>query len=219
MIKTLICKRCRMPFLSRAWTRQWLKRGMLSGKLFQQFLAHRHLTRHGAQISPTSYIADARSITGNHTEHLTVGHNTFIGRCTVTLNSRVTIGDFVCINDGVIILTASHDVTTASWNSIAAPVFVGNYAWIATNAIILPGVRIGTGAVVGAGAVVTKDIPDFGIAVGNPARLLEKKRAVHLNYNPVRHLAVYEAWLGPPHGALTSKHTHDDHDSHEPSKS
>lgn len=51
-------------------------------------------------------------------------------------------------------------------------VIIGDASWIGDSVIILPGVRIGTGAVIGAGAVVTKDIPEFGIAVGNPAKVI-----------------------------------------------
>ena len=68
---------------------------------------------------------------------------------------------------------------------------------------ILPGVRIGRGAVVGAGAVVSRDVPDHGIVVGNPARLLDRRRVEELNYSPVANLALFEAWLG--HGHKTDK--------------
>ena len=53
------------------------------------------------------------------------------------------------------------------------PSFIGNDVWIGANVTVLKGVRIGDGAVVGAGSVVTKDIPELGIAVGNPARVVK----------------------------------------------
>jgi acetyltransferase-like isoleucine patch superfamily enzyme len=108
----------------------------------------------------------------------------------------ITIGSKVCINDGVQLLTASHDVRDRHWSMRAAPIVIGDYAWIATGAVILPGVRIGEGAVIGAGAVVTRDVPDRALAVGNPARVRRDARALELRYNPNRFVALFEAWLG-----------------------
>jgi len=68
------------------------------------------------------------------------------------LHDEVRIGSHVCINDGVVILTASHDVNDPHWRAVTKPVVIDDYAWIATGATILPGVRIGRGAVVGASA-------------------------------------------------------------------
>ena len=50
---------------------------------------------------------------------------------------------------------------------------IGNDVWVGANSVILPGVKIGTGAIVGAGSVVTKDVPEYAIVVGNPARILK----------------------------------------------
>jgi len=63
---------------------------------------------------------------------------------------------------------------------------------------LLPGVHIGRGAVVGAGAVVSRDVPEFAVAVGNPAKIMTKKRTERLEYAPVDFVAEYEAWLGNP---------------------
>lgn len=73
---------------------------------------------------------------------------------------------------------------------------VGDYAWIATNAIILPGVSIGKGAVVGAGAVVRRDVPEYAIVIGNPASVQIIQRTMDLNYSPVILNAPFEAWIG-----------------------
>ena len=101
----------------------------------------------------------------------------------------------MCINDGVQLLTASHSVTDPMWEHKKSPIIIAEYAWIATNAIILPGVRIGRGAVVGAGAVVSKSVGDYEIVVGNPASTISKKRTENLNYNPCEFLAGNRAWL------------------------
>jgi len=116
------------------------------------------------------------------------------------LHDEVRIGSHVCINDGVVILTASHDVNDPHWRAVTKPVVIDDYAWIATGATILPGVRIGRGAVVGASAVVGREVPPCGIAVGNPAAILKKERAADLNYSPVTLLAFQEAWLGKTNG-------------------
>jgi maltose O-acetyltransferase len=127
-----------------------------------------------------------------------VGRNSFIGRVEVQAHAEVYIGSHVCLNDGVRIITASHDVQDASWRDVSAPVRIEDFAWIATGATLLPGIVIGRGAVVGACAVVTRDVPAGGVAVGNPAQVRTKRRPEQLNYNPVHSLALFRAWLGKP---------------------
>ncbi|MGD0261634.1 MAG: acyltransferase [Verrucomicrobiota bacterium] len=114
------------------------------------------------------------------------------------MHASVEIGSCVCINDGVQILTASHDVRSPNWPLIAQPIVVRDHAWIAVNALILPGVTIGRGAVVGAGAVVAKDVPDYAVVVGNPAQVRVNARCHELNYNPTCFLGFQAAWLGRP---------------------
>jgi len=80
----------------------------------------------------------------------------------------ITIGDVVTISSRVII--ATHD----SWRGIAAPVNIGDSAFIGIGAILLPGVTVGKGAVVAAGAVVTKSVDPKTIVAGSPARLLRR---------------------------------------------
>ncbi len=106
------------------------------------------------------------------------------------------IGCNVCINDGAKLLTASHDLKDTKWRSFAEGIIIDDFAWVATDATILPGVRIGKGAVVGAGAVVARDVPDFAVAIGNPAQVRENARERSLDYSPVRSQAVSNAWLG-----------------------
>ena len=67
---------------------------------------------------------------------------------------------------------AYHDLDDHSITPPSRPIIVGDNVWIGTRAIILPGVTIGDGAVIGAGAVVTKDVPARSVAAGNPARIL-----------------------------------------------
>lgn len=90
---------------------------------------------------------------------------------------KVTIGDNVLIAPNVSIYTAGHPVHPASRNSgyeYGIPITIGNNVWIGGSAVILPGVTIGDNVVIGAGSVVTKDIPDNMIAAGNPCKIIRE---------------------------------------------
>jgi len=103
----------------------------------------------------------------------------------------VELGNFVCINN----LNSSQDLLSPLWKYKKRPIQINDNAWIATNAIILPGIKIGRGAVVGAGALVSKDVEDYSVVIGNPAKVIDKNRTKILNYNPCEFLAVNNAWL------------------------
>ncbi len=127
---------------------------------------------------------------------LRVGRETAIGRSvSISLHSDVTIGSRVAINEGVKLLTGSYNTSGFEWKASAKPIIIKDYTWIAENAIILPGVTIGRGAVVGAGSVVQSDIPDYSIAFGSPARVYPARRPASLDYNPIQQIPAFEAWL------------------------
>jgi acetyltransferase-like isoleucine patch superfamily enzyme len=88
---------------------------------------------------------------------------------------EIVIGNDVALGPHVRIFTATHDYTTYDLKDVAQSVNVEDNAWVGGGAIILPGVTIGRGAIVGAGSVVTKDIPAFSVAVGNPARVVRTR--------------------------------------------
>lgn len=96
------------------------------------------------------------------------------------------IGNNVNISSDVKIYTLQHDYNDADFKVSGAKVVIGDYAWISVRAIVLPGVSIGRGAVVAAGSVVTKDIPDLAVVGGVPAREISKRKD-DLNYNPATH--------------------------------
>jgi acetyltransferase-like isoleucine patch superfamily enzyme len=173
----------------------WLKRLYHLKSPVVLLLGPALLRRRGASIGQRVIIGKAR-ISGPWTA-LAIGDESSLGRCDISLHDRVTIGRRVVINDGAIVLTASHSISDPSWRMTRAPVVIGDYAWIATGAIILPGVSVGEGAVIGAGAVVRDDVPAYAVAIGNPAQILPRRRVEALDYSPVLLNAPFEAWTGP----------------------
>ena len=104
------------------------------------------------------------------------GDNVFFNvNCVVLDENKVTIGSHVLFGTGVQLYTASHplEAQMRRTHKISKPISIGDDCWIGGNTIICPGVTIGNGCVIGAGSVVTKDIPDFTMAVGNPAKVIK----------------------------------------------
>jgi putative colanic acid biosynthesis acetyltransferase WcaF len=105
-----------------------------------------------------------------------VGNRSSIGeRAWVYALTKVEIGHDCCIGEEVRLLTGSHDVSSPTFDLVMKPIAIEDYVWIATGAMILPGVTIGEGAVVAAGAVVTKDVLPWTVVAGNPAREVKKR--------------------------------------------
>ncbi len=106
-----------------------------------------------------------------------IGKDSIIGEWAV-LDGRdkLTIGDHVDIATGVMIYNCEHDVNDPDFSPVCAPVEIGDYVFIGPRAIILPGIKIGKGAVVAAGAVVTKDVGEFTIVGGVPAQIIGERK-------------------------------------------
>lgn len=83
----------------------------------------------------------------------------------------ITIEDNVMIASNVQLISNNHDPYNL-WILTCKPVLIKESAWIGAGATILPGVCVGKHAIIGAGSVVTKDVPDYAVAVGNPARVI-----------------------------------------------
>jgi len=194
MLRFLWFHRSRPPLFSVEFLRTWAKRVLTAPSLVRMTVSRMRLVRRGALIGEDSCLGAVKVM--GKAGLLSVGRSSFIGQAKIAVHDRVEIGSNVCINDGVLILTASHSVDDPLWGPITKPVVIGDYAWIAVGAMILPGVRIGRGAVVGAGAVVSKNVPDYAVATGNPAIIREGRRTRKLTYTPVRFLAFQDAWLG-----------------------
>lgn len=106
-----------------------------------------------------------------------VGQNAFLdGR------DKLTIGRHVDIASDVMILNSKHDINSEDFKAITAPVEIGDYVFIGPRAIILPGIKIGKGAIVAAGAVVTKNVLEFAIVGGVPAKEIGERKIKNLNY-------------------------------------
>jgi acetyltransferase-like isoleucine patch superfamily enzyme len=121
-------------------------------------------------------------------EKIRIGSNSIIGNDAFLDGRReITIGDNVNIGGHVQIYTLEHDPQAADFGTKGGPVTIGDNAYVATRSTILPGVAIGAGAVVAAGAVVTKDVPEFHIVAGIPARKIGE-RSRELEYQLDYHL-------------------------------
>jgi maltose O-acetyltransferase len=108
--------------------------------------------------------------------HVRIGARSFANVGLVALDvAAITIGDDVQIGPYVQLLTPTHPLDPAlrrdKWEA-AEPITIGDNVWLGGGVVVLPGVRIGADSVVGAGAVVTRDLPAGVVAVGNPARVV-----------------------------------------------
>lgn len=191
----LLRNRVRETLFSRPWFKVWAKRVINLTGLVGILYRVSCLSLRGTEIGELSVI-HAIELNGK-ASNLKMGRECVIGnRVHLALHARIELGNNVVINDGCILLTASHDVNDPEWKHVKAPIIIEDYAWIATNAIILPGVTIGCGAVVGAGAVITKNVPPYSIVAGNPARIVKERSIREFSYSAVRFLAPIEAWVG-----------------------
>lgn len=135
------------------------------GKIVKELLGKSE----GAFINPPFYC--------DYGTHIEVGKNFFANyNCTIIDVAKVTIGDNCQMAPNVAIYTAGHPLHPVSRNSMyeyGIEVTIGDNVWIGGNTVIMPGVHIGSNTVIGAGSVVTKDIPDWVVAAGNPCRVLK----------------------------------------------
>lgn len=112
-----------------------------------------------------------------------IGQDTIIGdNCFLDGRAKLKIGSHVAIASQVLIYNSEHDINSEDFQPIEEPVEIGDYVFIGARAIILPGVKIGRGAVVASGAVVTKDVPPGKIVGGVPAEEIGERKIKSYRY-------------------------------------
>ena len=108
--------------------------------------------------------------------NLETGMWTVLGpRVKIYNKGMVIVGGSVVISQDSYICTASHDISSVRMALITKPILVASNVWVGAKTLILPGVTIGEGAVIAAGAVVTKDVEPWTVVGGNPAKFIKKR--------------------------------------------
>ena len=113
-------------------------------------------------------------------KRISIGEGSGIGvNCNV--HGPLTMGCNVMMGPDVTILTHSHifdntDIPMNKQGTIIKPVSIGDDVWIGMRSIIMPGVKIGNGVIIGAGAIVTKDVPDYAVVAGVPAKVIKYRK-------------------------------------------
>jgi maltose O-acetyltransferase len=137
------------------------------------------LRRSGVRIGRSSLVQGPLLVTGasdNPCLQISIGTFTLIsGALHCDVGAPIHIGDCVRIGHDVSLLTVDHHVGSGKMRSGShkyGPIEIGDGAWLASRVVVLPGVRIGAGAIVAAGSVVTRDVPDNTLVVGVPARVV-----------------------------------------------
>jgi acetyltransferase-like isoleucine patch superfamily enzyme len=127
---------------------------------------------------------------GRNPQPMTMGDHTIINRrCTLDGRGGLRLGSNVSLSPEVMLITSNHLKDDPDFGVEDKPIVIEDYAWVGSRAMVLPGVTIGTGAVVAAGAVVTKDVPAYAVVGGVPAKVIGE-RAKELRYN-----LVFQPWF------------------------
>ncbi|KTD82744.1 acyltransferase [Legionella waltersii] len=112
---------------------------------------------------------------------ISIGHQVAINRGCQFFPSMRSYEGWIIIEDNAVlgpyvkVFSAGHDYSDLTLPDTSAPVVIGKYTWIGGNSTILPGVKIGEGAIIGAGSVVARDIPAYSVAVGIPAKVIKMR--------------------------------------------
>ncbi len=115
--------------------------------------------------------------------NVTIGEDSVVGEGAVLDGrARLIIGDHVDMASEVMVYNSQHDINDDNFSAINRDVIIEDYVFVGPRSIILPGVKIGRGAIVAAGAVVTKDVPPYAIVAGVPAKVIGERKLKTLKY-------------------------------------
>lgn len=127
--------------------------------------SHLHI---GKQVSLYPYA----SISVASNAHMEIGNRTFFNkRCEIICKEKIVIGNDCAISWNVTIMDTDYHSINGQNN--VSPVYIGNHVWICCHSVILKGVKIGNGAIVAAGSIVTRDVPPNSIVAGSPAQVIK----------------------------------------------
>lgn len=139
----------------------------------------------GATIAETAMIGP--KVWMRNPKHVTIGAGSRIGgRVWIDSWGEITIGANVLMNGEIDLLSTQHVIDHPHFKAERLSVSIGDYVWLPWKIIVLPGVNIGNYAVIGTGSVVAHDVPDYGVAVGNPARVVKERARVEYTYIPTK---------------------------------
>lgn len=132
---------------------------------------------HRFELGRGSVVEDFSTI-NNGVGEVLIGDKTIIG-IGCTLIGPITIGNDVMLAQNIVVSALNHDyqdvsISPSMQKVICKPIVISDRVWIGANSVITAGVRLGKHCVVGAGSVVTKDIPDYSVALGNPAKVVKQ---------------------------------------------
>ncbi|KJY86189.1 hypothetical protein TW84_20365 [Vibrio neptunius] len=145
---------------------------------------------YGANISKSSAVHIGNKVYG-HARGLQIGSGTVINpECRLDARGGLYIGENVSISREVFLLTLSHDHNSSSFDLVPGSIRIEDDCWLGIRTMIMPGVTVGKGAVIGAGTIVTKDVPPYAIVAGVPGKVIGSRK--EQAYNPV----FYKPFLG-----------------------
>ena len=132
------------------------------------------LNRFGARVDPSAKVYPSARIWAPW--NLTMGAGAILGdRVDCYSVAPITLGAAAVVSQDACLCAATHDCDSAGFELIPKPIVIGPKAWVCARALIAPGVTLAEGAVAGAGSVVTKNVPEWQIVGGNPAKLIRER--------------------------------------------
>ena len=154
--------------------------------VFMCYFPSVHIRRFALRAAGLKCTKNVRFFEGVHVRNpkgITLGDGCSIGT-RVLLDGRkgLTAGKSVVFGYECIIWTLNHDYNDEKFNTKGGPVTIGDYAWICSRSIVLPGINIGEGAVVASGAIVTTDVPPYAIVAGIPAKIVGERQKKAYDY-------------------------------------